>query len=166
MASVVEFDPVPATICTRPRAAATTTFAALRFVMAMAILIVPTMLMGGTLPVLARFVIRKKEEAGTGAGVLYFANTAGAVLGCFSAGFILIPGLGLRMAILVAAVLNGLVFVFAAMLSKRFGEPLEPEKPLAQPVAAPAARRKRAVGCVVSTAGNPAHSRFPQRWSP
>jgi len=116
-----------------------TTFAVLRFVMAMAILIVPTFLMGGTLPVLARFVIRKKEQAGAGAGVLYFANTAGAVLGCFAAGFILIPGLGLRMAILVAAVLNALVFVFAAMLSHRFGEPLEPEKPLAQPVGSPAA---------------------------
>ncbi len=103
------------------------TFAALRFVMAMAILIIPTMLMGGTLPVLARFVIRKREQAGSGAGILYFANTAGALLGCFAAGFILIPGLGLRMAILVAAVLNGLVFVFATMLSRRFGEPLEPD---------------------------------------
>jgi spermidine synthase len=111
-------------------------FAALRFVMAMVILIIPTMLMGGTLPVLARFVIRKREQAGAGAGILYFANTAGAVLGCFTAGFVLIPLLGLRMAILVAAVLNGLVFVFAAMLSRRFGEPLEPVA--AAPAPAPA----------------------------
>ncbi len=113
------------------------TFAALRFVMAMAILIIPTMLMGGTLPVLARFVIRKREQAGSGAGILYFANTAGAVLGCFAAGFILIPGLGLRAAILVAAVLNGLVFVFAAMLSRRFGEPLEPALDEPAPAAVP-----------------------------
>jgi len=115
-------------------------FAALRFVMAMAILIIPTTLMGGTLPVLARFVIRKREEAGSGAGILYFANTAGAVLGCFAAGFLLIPGLGLRLAIVVAAVLNSLVFVFAAMLSRRFNEPLAPEQPLAPaPAPAPAA---------------------------
>jgi len=100
-------------------------FAMFRFAMAMAVLIIPTMLMGGTLPVLARFVIRRREQAGSGAGVLYFANTAGAVLGCFAAGFLLIPLLGLRDAILVAAVLNGLVFVFAVLLSRHFGEPLD-----------------------------------------
>lgn len=112
-------------------------FAMLRFAMAMAVLIVPTMLMGGTLPVLARFVIRRREQAGAGAGVLYFANTAGAVLGCFAAGFLLVPMLGLRNAILVAAVLNGLVFVFAALLSRQFGEPLD--VPLAEPRPTPAA---------------------------
>lgn len=113
-------------------------FAMLRFVMAMAVLIVPTMLMGGTLPVLARFVIRKREQTGAGAGVLYFANTAGAVLGCFSAGFLLIPLLGLRLAILTAAMLNGLVFVIAALLSRRCGEPRPrvDEKPLPSAAAA------------------------------
>lgn len=116
------------------------TFAALRFVMAMVVLIIPTMLMGGTLPVLARFVIRKREEAGSGAGILYFANTGGAVLGCFAAGFLLIPCLGLRMAIVVAALLNGLIFVFSILLSRRFGEPLlpVPATPAPAPTSMPA----------------------------
>ncbi|MEZ0227755.1 MAG: fused MFS/spermidine synthase, partial [Planctomycetota bacterium] len=49
------------------------------------VLAVPTTLMGATLPVLAK---------GGEAGVLYTANTFGAVIGALLAGFVLIPTLG------------------------------------------------------------------------
>ena len=58
--------------------------------LSVAILIVPTTLMGGTLPALTKFILRKYEELGTKVGRLYFANTLGAAAGAILAGFFLI----------------------------------------------------------------------------
>ena len=55
----------------------------------------PTILMGGTLPVLGKYLIRRESDVGSKIGSLYFINTAGAVAGCFLAGFVLIEALGL-----------------------------------------------------------------------
>jgi spermidine synthase len=78
----------------------------IRFVLCMALLLVPTTLMGGTLPALGRGLLRRRDRVGLGVGFLYFVNTAGAAIGCYLAGFALIPQLGLRTTTLVAAVLN------------------------------------------------------------
>ena len=56
---------------------------ALRVVTAVLALAPPTLLMGGTLPVLTRFVAVGSAQPGRTAGLLYAANTAGAVAGCF-----------------------------------------------------------------------------------
>ena len=56
-------------------------------------LIVPTVLMGGTLPVLSRFVSRQPEDLRSHLSFLYGFNTLGAVFGALLAGFFL---LGLR----------------------------------------------------------------------
>ena len=53
-------------------------------------LIVPTTLMGGTLPVLSRFVSRRPETLRTSLSLLYGLNTLGAVLGALAAGFVLL----------------------------------------------------------------------------
>ncbi len=68
--------------------------ALVRFALAFVILIIPTTLMGGTLPVVVRFFVRRLEKLGSGVGTLYFANTFGAVVGCFLTGFYLIGILG------------------------------------------------------------------------
>jgi len=65
-----------------------------RFVLAFLILLIPTTLMGGTLPVLSRFFISDGNRIGAGVGGLYAANTLGAVAGCFLAGFYFIGILG------------------------------------------------------------------------
>jgi len=62
--------------------------------------------MGGTLPVLARYLIQRHGDVGRQTGTLYFFNTLGAVLGCCVAGFFLIEHLGLRASTYVAAGLN------------------------------------------------------------
>jgi spermidine synthase len=68
---------------------------ALRFLLAGAFLIVPTFLMGGTLPVLSRHVLRSgKENFGSSAGTLYAVGTLGAALGTLAAGFYLLENLG------------------------------------------------------------------------
>ena len=93
-----------------------------------AILLVPTALMGATLPLLARFAVRRTEEIGPRVGVLYTANTAGAAAGTLLAAYALLPRMGLGYTILIAAGLNILVFALAALLAR--GHTTEPaEKP-------------------------------------
>jgi len=83
-----------------------------------AILLVPTALMGATLPLLARFAVRRTEEIGPRVGVLYSANTAGAAAGTLLAAYALLPRTGLGATILIAAGLNVLVFALAALLAR------------------------------------------------
>ncbi len=77
-----------------------------RVLIAMALLIPPTFLMGGTLPVLSRFVVTRPDRLGRGLGLLYAVNTFGAVLGSFLAGFVLIGSIGLAGSTILAVVLN------------------------------------------------------------
>jgi spermidine synthase len=70
------------------------------------ILLIPTTLMGATLPILARFLTSSIDSAGREAGRAYAINTLGGVLGTLAAGFWLVPDLGLRLTTLLAAVLN------------------------------------------------------------
>ncbi len=90
---------------------------ALRFVVAFGLLLIPTTLMGATLPVMARFMVRQKEHLGLHVGGLYAANTFGAVIGTFAAGFILIGMFGLRRTDFLAASLNTCVGLAALLLS-------------------------------------------------
>ncbi|MHC4791496.1 MAG: fused MFS/spermidine synthase [Planctomycetota bacterium] len=83
------------------------------------ILLIPTMLMGGTLPLLGRFVTALEKEAGHLVGKLYALNTLGAALGCFLAGFVLIRSLGVMGALYTAAALNLLV-AFGGWFLSRF----------------------------------------------
>lgn len=93
--------------------------ASARFVLAAAALVVPTTLMGATLPVLARGSAREGETAGAGAGRLYAANTLGAALGAFLAGFVLLPHLGLRATLQWTAAANALLGALALALARR-----------------------------------------------
>jgi spermidine synthase len=68
---------------------------ALRFVLAFILLLLPTTLMGGTLPVLVEGLTRSAQDFTRRIGFLYGINTLGAVTGIVAAGFFLIPWLGL-----------------------------------------------------------------------
>ncbi len=77
-----------------------------RFLMAFAVMILPTMLFGMTFPLVNRIGIRNLERVGGRVGTLYFANTLGAIVGSLAAGFVALPLLGARNAIVAAAVVN------------------------------------------------------------
>ena len=79
---------------------------AVRVLAAVLALGIPTTLMGGTLPVLTRVVARAWDRPGRAAGVLYAANTLGAVVGCFATGFVLILWLGLSATNALAAAID------------------------------------------------------------
>ena len=78
----------------------------LRVALSASLILVPSTLMGGTLPVLTRLFVRRIEEVGSGVGRLYFINSFGAVFGCGVAGFVLLPALGLELSIMLPALVN------------------------------------------------------------
>lgn len=94
---------------------------AVRATLVMALLLVPFTLMGATLPLLARFVMRGALAARRGfrIGTLYSVNTLGAVAGTVAAGFVLVPALGFTRATLLAAALNIAVGIASLILSAR-----------------------------------------------
>jgi spermidine synthase len=88
-----------------------------RCAIAAAVLTIPTVCMGATLPLLTRRVTEHSDDLAALAprvGVLYAANTAGAVVGAASAGFWLIPGWGLRQTNTLA---GGLALTLAATIA-------------------------------------------------
>jgi spermidine synthase len=94
-------------------------FSLWRFLLSSLVLLVPTTLMGATLPVLAAAFVHTSER--NSVARLYACNLAGAILGTLAAGFVLLPALGVRTTIAVAAVLNVIVGVFAITLQRRTG---------------------------------------------
>lgn len=82
------------------------------------ILLVPTSLMGATLPLLVRHAVREERDIGRRSGLLYAVNTAGAAGGVLLAAFVLLPRLALGPTVLVAVGLNALVAVLAWVLAR------------------------------------------------
>lgn len=81
----------------------------IRYALVFIILLPPTMLMGGTLPVMGKMVTESLEGVGLSIGSIYAFNTYGAMAGSFLSGFILIPQLGIWGAIMIALCLNAAV---------------------------------------------------------
>ena len=71
-------------------AASFLTLSVIRFILSFIVLMVPATLMGGTLPVLSKFLATRLERLGLKVGSLYSINTIGGAVGCFVAGFVLI----------------------------------------------------------------------------
>ena len=95
------------------------TFSLWRFFLSGVVLLVPTTLMGATLPVLAAALVRSSERDSNSVTRLYACNLAGAILGTLAAGFVLLPWLGVRTTIAVAAALNIVVGAIAILLQRR-----------------------------------------------
>ncbi|TWD52469.1 fused MFS/spermidine synthase [Pseudomonas sp. SJZ131] len=76
------------------------------WVLPFALVGIPALLMGGTLPVLVRSLAADPQQSGQAGGQLYAANTAGAIAGTLLAAFVLIATLGVRGSALAAAMLN------------------------------------------------------------
>ncbi len=91
---------------------------AARVLLSFAILLIPTTLMGGTLPVLSKFVVRQVSSLSGKVGSLYAVNTLGAVVGAFGTGFFLLPKLGMRTTTLVCVVANFIIFGLALWLGR------------------------------------------------
>jgi spermidine synthase len=90
---------------------------ALRFALAGGVLLIPTTLMGGTLPVLTRaFTGADRAELQRSLGLLYGLNTLGAVVGTTLAGFFLIEYVGVRASLWGTAAVNLAIGIAALRL--------------------------------------------------
>src|SRR5579885_1813332 len=113
-------------------------------------LLPPTLLMGATLPAIARWV----ETTPTGVswlGFFYGSNIAGAVFGCVLAGFYLLRVRDMTTTTVVAVGVNFAVAAIGYMLSKR-----APHRPAVQPDVAdeaPAVPRTNAVYLAIGLSG-------------
>ena len=84
---------------------------------AVALLLPISLLMGGTLTLLIRHLVRRDVEAqGRRIALLYAVNTAGAAVGCFLTDFTLVPAWGLRNTQFMAVALNIVAGVGAILL--------------------------------------------------
>lgn len=103
-----------------------------QFLLVGLVLILPCVLMGGTLPILARWLIGREDEIGGRVGTLYAANTFGAAAGTAAATYVLLPRAGVREGELVAVGINlgaGLI-AFALSRRARLALPRAPEPKL------------------------------------
>ncbi|HET9227288.1 MAG TPA: fused MFS/spermidine synthase [Thermoanaerobaculia bacterium] len=85
----------------------------LRLVLSALVLGIPTFLMGGTLPALARAVEHSSDEGRRRTGLLYALNTLGAVAGALVTTFWSLEHLGIRKTLWAAALLNLIVAAVA-----------------------------------------------------
>ncbi|HWP05318.1 MAG TPA: fused MFS/spermidine synthase [Polyangiaceae bacterium] len=129
----------------------------LRWLVALAIVIVPTTAMGATLPILTRAL---RDGTGTGSrerqlGALYAANTCGGAGGALLAAYWVLPALGLRGTVFAAAALSALVGIAALRLGREVTPaPLDAEHPTTHAKAAVSSREptEREVWVVVGLA--------------
>ena len=98
------------------------------FVMAFGITLVPTLLMGGTLPPVARALASKSELASGDGDIarLYTANVLGAAIGAALGSYVFLPGIGLSASMWLGAAFNVAAAGFGFWLSRRVAVPPPP----------------------------------------
>src|ERR1700721_2812827 len=78
-----------------------------------ALLLIPTMLMGSTLPMLVAYSVRRSRNVGGSLGLLYFVNTLGSAAACFLAAAFLMKLAGQSGSVAVGAAINATVGIGA-----------------------------------------------------
>lgn len=73
------------------------------------LVIIPTLLMGATLPILISHVARISGEVGSAVGSLYYVNTIGASVACLLCVALIFPFTGMHAAVWIAAAINVVV---------------------------------------------------------
>ena len=99
-----------------------------RFVISFILMLVPTILVGMTFPLVGKILVTDLDRTGEDVGKVYAVNTVCNIAGALLPTFILVPILGINNGILAMAVLNvGIGIVLLA-----FGKPqLSPFRPFA-----------------------------------
>ncbi len=95
-----------------------------KFLISLVLLIIPTVLMGGTLPVLTKMLTRSLDELKGQISNLYFINSVGAVVGVALAEFWFVPQWGLQFSIQAGAAMNLAAGALALFVSGYIGEEL------------------------------------------
>jgi len=126
-------------------------------VIAFALLLIPTFLMGSTLPILVSHLVRISESVGRAVGLLYFANTLGSAAACLVAAAFAMRTLGESGSVAVAAAMNFAIGFVVLFLTPRAGSVNDAEGPAAGPAPALGLANERlampVAGAVAALAG-------------
>src|SRR5678816_3968885 len=90
-----------------------------RFLLSCVMLLIPTALMGATLPLLSAALLHSRGPRSTSITRLYTRNLAGAICGTIVAGFFLLPTFGVRATIYIAALINILIGIVSIVADRR-----------------------------------------------
>ncbi|GMR04521.1 MAG: fused MFS/spermidine synthase [Thermodesulfobacteriota bacterium] len=105
----------------------------IKFFLSALLLIIPTTLLGATLPILSKTIARSRKRFAKDIGGLYAVNTFGAVAGALLTAFVFIPSFGLATILYSAGILNLLIGSTAILLgwfyADGFGAPEVEEAP-------------------------------------
>jgi len=107
----------------------------------LSLVIVPTLLMGATLPVLVSHLVRRSGNVGGAVGLLYYVNTLGAGAACLASTVLFFPFLGMQGSVYVAVAVNAAVAIGALVMYWRDREDASvegAEAPVATTVRQPA----------------------------
>jgi spermidine synthase len=99
-------------------------FAFSRFALATIVLLIPTALMGATLPVLVAALERSAEDKSSSVARLYAWNLTGAIVGAIAAGFFLLPQFGVRATMWIAAGTNLAIGLAAFLIDSKWVDAL------------------------------------------
>ena len=106
---------------------------AIKFAMAVVLIFPPAFFMGGTLPAMGQYLIRRSTQFGRTSAALYGANTLGAAIGVVAAAFVLVPTLGFSLTYAAAIAISLGVGLTTWRMSANAGpsafEPLADEEP-------------------------------------
>src|SRR6267154_2067567 len=100
------------------------------------LLLIPTILMGATLPLLVEHLVLHTNRVGPSVSTLYFANTFGSAIACYFCATFLLRDFGQSGSVGIAACLNALVGGTAYLYSRREKENIQTTSPSAQNSAA------------------------------
>lgn len=76
------------------------------FLLSFGLVVLPTVLMGATLPILTEYLVRRYRNVGRSVGILYAVNTLGSAAACFCGALFLLGALGKSGTVLLAGTLN------------------------------------------------------------
>ncbi len=101
------------------------------FLVTFLLVLVPTLLMGSTLPLLVAHLVRSSGNVGKSVGTLYYVNTLGSAFASIAAVLYIMGHAGQRGSVRVAALLNITVSLLAYIAHRRSQRPDEIAKTLA-----------------------------------
>ena len=106
------------------------TLGAPTFLLSFAAVVLPTVLMGATLPLLVTHLVRISGHVGRSVGLLYFVNTLGSAVACFAAALYTMSELGMSGTVELAAAINAVIGLTVLVVHFRSAPaPLRPETP-------------------------------------
>lgn len=128
-----------------------------RVLLASSTLLVPTTLMGATLPLILKQFVHERSALGESGAYFYAANTLGALAGTLTAGFALLPYLGMTRSTLCVAAVNLGIGALTIVLGWRSplpapGPEAEEQRPELDPMPGldPATRARLATAAVLA----------------